>query len=264
MNKKKPKIRKKTKFVFNYRIDEIKKQNLFFAVTYCETGSVETYTDILRWSEIEKPKTKDIEVLKMLVLKNERKVLTINQKNSKKLLNILDMYNNTGLLYNEIEPATAPAEKDIVFCISLYFGIAPKFSRSDILFKMYLREIAEKRKYFDSINNPKEKEVFKTYLYQSISKVETSKLLTNHTKTGVYLIDKNLRGLVTEIMKDYENGLLHVVEYQKPLTKREVIKKVNENLQQMGIDTKIPLRKKSDKEHLNDWEKFKNKLESKK
>lgn len=263
MNKKSPKIRKKPKFAINYRIAEIKKQNLFFVVTYCEAGNREIYTDILHWSEIEKPKTKDIEVLKMLVLKNGAKVLTLNQKNSKKLLNILDMYNNAGLLYNEIETATAPAEKDIVFCISLYFGISPKFNHSEILFKPYLKEIAEKRQYFQKITNAKEKEIFQTYLSQRISKIETSKTLINHTTKGVYLINKNLSGLIAEIMKDYENGLLQVVEYQKPPTKRELIKKANEKLKKMGIDTKIPLRKKSDKEHINDWEKFKNELEAK-
>ena len=263
MTKKEPKIRKKTKFVFNYKIAEIKKQNLFFAVVYCEKGNRETYTENLRWSEIFKPQPGNIEIIKMLVIKNGTKVLTLNQKNSKKLLNILDMYNNTGLIYNEIKPATAPPEKEIIFCISLYFGVPPKFSHSDILFKPYLKQITEKRRYFEKIINPKEKEIFKTYIYNRISKIETSKTLTNHTKKGVYLIDKNLSGLITEIMKDYENGLLQVIEYQKPITKREIIKKANEKLKERGINIKIPLRKRSKKELLNDWRKKTNEISSK-
>ncbi len=263
MNKKSPKIRKPTKFVFNYRIAEIKKQNLFFAVTYCEKESPEAYTENLRWSEIFKPQHEQIEIIKMLVLKNGAKVLSLNQKNSKKLLNILDMYNNTGLLYNEIEPETAPAEKEIIFCISLYFGIPPKFSRCDILFKPYLKAITDKRRYFEKISNPKEKEIFQTFIYKRISKIEISKTLINHTKKGVYLIDKNLSCLIAEIMKDYENGLLQVIEYQKPPTKRELLKNLNEKLQNCGLNIKIPLRKQSKKEIINNWRKKTNEISSK-
>ena len=100
-------------------------------------------------------------------------------------------------------------------------------------------------------------------IYNRISKIETSKTLTNHTKKGVYLIDKNLSGLITEIMKDYENGLLQVIEYQKPITKREIIKKANEKLKERGINIKIPLRKRSKKELLNDWRKKTNEISSK-
>lgn len=263
METKKPKTRKKTKYIFNYEIAKIKRQNLFFSVTYCETGSIETYTDLLRWSEIYKPQSNNIEIIKMVVLKNGAKVFTLNQKNSKKLLNILDMYNNTGLIKNEIPPANAPTEKEIIFCISLYFGIPPKFSRCDILFKPYLKEIAEKRRYFDKISNPKEKEVFKTFLNERIPKLEISKKITNHTKKGVYLIDSNLRNLVCEIMKDYENGLLEIIQYQKPPTNRELLKNLNEKLQKRGIDIKIPLRKQSKREIINKLRKKTNKISSK-
>lgn len=70
METKKPKTRKKTKYIFSYEIAKIKRQNLFFSVTYCEAGSLETYTDVLRWSEIKKP-SKNIVVLKMEVLKKK-------------------------------------------------------------------------------------------------------------------------------------------------------------------------------------------------
>lgn len=263
MNKKSPKIRKKNKFVFNYTIAEIKKQNLFFAVTYCEKGSPETYSETLRWSEIFKPKPCSIEVVNMVVIKNGVQVFKLYQKNSKKLLNILDMYNNTGLIYNEIKPATAPTEKEIIFCISLYFGLPPKFSRCNILFKHYLKQITDKRQYFERISNPKEKEIFQTFLYKRIPKIEISKTLTNHTKKGVYLIDKNLSGLVSEIMKDYENGILQIVQYQKPLTKREIIKKANAKLKERGINIKIPLRKQSKREIINRLRKRTNEITAK-
>lgn len=263
MNKKSPKIRNKKKFVFNYTIAEIKKQNLFFAVTYCEKESPETYTENLRWSEIFKPQPCSIEVKNMVVIKNGVQIFKLYQKNSKKLLNILDMYNSTGLIYNEIKPVSAPTEKEIIFCISLYFGIPQSFSRCDILFKTYLKEIAEKRRYFDKIKNPKEKEVFQTFFNRRIPKLEISKELTNHTKKGVYLIDSNLKNLVAEIMKDYEKGLLQVIQYQKPLTKRQIIKKANTKLKERGIDIKIPLRKQSKREIVNSWRKRKEEINSK-
>lgn len=132
-----------------------------------------------------------------------------------------------------------------------------------ILFKTYLKEIAEKRRYFDKIKNPKEKEVFQTFFNRRIPKLEISKELTNHTKKGVYLIDSNLKNLVAEIMKDYEKGLLQVIQYQKPLTKRQIIKKANTKLKERGIDIKIPLRKQSKREIVNSWRKRKEEINSK-
>lgn len=246
--------RKKTKFVFNFKISEIKRQNLHFAVTYKEAGAIEIYKDVLRWSEINKP-TPEIEVLKMEILKRDKKVLNLNQKNSKKLLNILDMYNNTGLLYNEIEPATAPAEKDIIFCISLYFAIHPKFNRSEISYKFYLNNIAIKRNFLLLINNPKEREIFTSFLNDQKSKVQISKDLTNHTTKGVYIINKNLKLLVSAILQDHKNGLLEVKEYKKPPTKREINRKANEYLKKIGSSIRIPLRKPSAKEAFKKWQK---------
>lgn len=246
--------RKKTKFIFNYKVSEIKRQNLFFAVTYKKTGNSETYKDVLRWSEINKP-APEIEVLKMDILKREKKVFTLYKKGAKKLLNILDMYNNTGLLYNEIEPATAPAEKDIIFCISLYFAIHPKFNRSEILYKFYLNNIAIKRNFLLSINNTKEREILTSFLNDQKSKLQISKDLTNHTTKGVYLINKNLQLIVSAILQDHKNGLLEVRQYQKPQTQREKNRKANEYLKKIGSSVRIPLRKPSAKEALKKWQK---------
>lgn len=251
--------RKKPKFTFNYKISEIKRQNLFFAITYKKAGTLETYTDILRWSEIEKPKS-EIEVLKMEILKKEIKVLTLNQKKSKKLLNILDMYNKTGLLYNEIERTTAPAEKEIIFCISLYFPISPKFTSKQISYKFYLDEIVRQRKYFLKIENPKEREIFMSFLTERKSKLQISKELTNHSKKGIYIIDMNLQNLVSEILQDYENGILQVKEYQKPLTQRKKNRKANEYLKKIGSTQRIPLRQPSKREILNKLKKSFNQL----
>lgn len=173
------------------------------------------------------------------------------------------MYNNTGLFYNEIKPTKAPTEKEIIFCISLYFAIAPKFSKEQISYKFYLNEIVNTRQYLLKIQNPKEREVFMCFLSEQKSKLQISKELTNHAKKGVYLIDKNLQLLIYEIMQDYKNGFLQVKEYQKPKTQREKTHQANEYLKEIGSPHRIPLREPSQREILSKWEKYKNKIDQK-
>lgn len=163
---------------------------------------------------------------------------------------------------NKIKPENAPPEKQIVFCISLYFSIPKNFNRSNYLFKMYLQKIVENRFFMQTINNEPEKNLFKKYLSTQKTKRQISVEETKKTTSGVYLINKNLKQLVFEIMHDYKNGVLNIVEYKKPPTKREANRKTNEYLQEMGFTERIPLKKKSQKEVLKDWEKFKNELET--
>ncbi len=236
MIKKSRKRKTKPKYIFSYEIAKIKRQNLFFSITYCEAGSLENYIELLRWSEIEKPKSKDLEIQKMEVFKNNISLCKLNQKNARKLLNILDLYNSTGLINNEIEPITAPTEKEIIFCISLYFGISPRFTGKNLLYKDYLHRIADSRNYLQKIKNPTEKEMFLLYLTTSKPKLEISIEKTNKTNTGIFLINKNLRFLVSEIMQDYEKGYLKVKLYIQPL------------------------RKKTDNQYLSEWKKFGNEL----
>lgn len=236
MIKKSRKRKTKLKYIFSYEIAKIKRQNLFFSITYCEAGSLETYIELLRWSEIEKPKSKDLEIQKMEVFKNNISLCKLNQKNARKLLNILDLYNSTGLINNEIEPITPPTEKEIIFCISLYFGISPRFTGKNLLYKDYLHRIADSRNYLQKIKNPTEKEMFLLYLTTSKPKLEISIEKTNKTNTGIFLINKNLQFLVSEIMQDYQKGYLKVKLYTQPL------------------------RKKTDNQYLSEWKKFGNEL----
>lgn len=228
----------KPKYIFSYEIAKIKRQNLFFSVSYCEAGSLETYTELLRWSEIEKPKSKDLEIQKMEVFKNNISLCKLNQKNALKLLNLLDMFNRYELIIKEIEPATAPTEKEIIFCISLYFGISPKFNSKCFMFKDYLHRIADSRKFLETIKNPTEKEMFRLYLTTSKSKLDIAKEKINKIRYGIFLINKNLGCLISGIMKDYEKGYLKVKPYIEPA------------------------RQKSDNQHLNEWKKFGSDLDS--
>lgn len=260
MKIKKPKKPQKIKFVFNFCIEEIKKQNLFFKIIYKERNQ-ENNADTLNWSEIEKPKNQEIEIVRTYVLKNNKIMCSLYKKESTKLIKLLDFYNNKGLIFNEIKPTKTPTEKDLKFCISLYFGISPKFSiYNNILFKMYLKEIAEKRFFLEKIKNLKEKKIFEIYLQGRKSKKEISINETENNHLGVFIINKHLKTLVSEIMHDYENNLLQVQKYKKPPTQREINKKANAYLQKLGIKAKIPLRKPSKKELLKSWEKLKDDL----
>lgn len=139
--------------------------------------------------------------------------------------------------------AKAPAEKKIVFCISLYFAIPKVYSRQHYQFKTHLKAIADKRNFIESISDKLEKEIFKTYLSCRTPKVEISVLLTKKTNSGVYLINKNLQKLVDEIMVDYESGILKVQNYKKPRTETENNKFINEYCRKHKIGKQFPLRK---------------------
>lgn len=162
----------------------------------------------------------------------------------------------------KIAPEIAPPEKQIIFCISLYFSIPKKFNRSISLFKIYLNEIAEKRSYLDKIKDATQKSIFKIYLTSKKTKREISVSETNKSTSGVYLINRNLQNLVNEIMQDFESGLLKVQPIKKKPTKRDMIRKLNEDLQKIGYDIKIPLRKPSQREYLSDWRKFSTKIDA--
>lgn len=92
----KTQIKKKriAKYMSIYNLVKIKKRNLDFSVTYSENGSTENYTEILNWSEIEKPKDENIEVIKIVILGNYIPIKTLTKKESKKMILILNFHNN--------------------------------------------------------------------------------------------------------------------------------------------------------------------------
>ena len=146
-----------------------------------------------------------------------------------------------------------PAKKDLIFCISLYFGIPAKFSITKIDFRMHLSDIVRKRKFIERVVSEKEKPTFEAYIYTLpfISKVEAGKRYLNSGHKGNKLINKYLRLLVEEIKQDFEAGKLQVQTYikpPKPPTKRDTIRKLNAYYKKHGINKHIPLRKPSKRE----------------
>lgn len=250
------KYKQEKPFIFRKEISEIKKENLFFSITYKETGSTEKYTDTLQWCEISEPPKNTIEVLKIDILKKGKKVSSLYGKGAKRMIKILDFYNRTGLNLEEIKPTPPPPEKDLIFCISLYFPISPKFKTSNnILHKIYLHEIVKERGFLSTVNNQTEKRIFEIYIKTLKRKRDISVTETNSTTIGQYLIHRNLNRLIFEIKQDFENGLLQVQEYTPPPTKRDLIKRANEYLKKIGSEKRIPLRKRSTRELLSDWKK---------
>ena len=146
-----------------------------------------------------------------------------------------------------------PAKKDLIFCISLYFGIPTKFSITKIDFRMHLSDIVRKRKFIERVVSEKEKPTFEAYIYTLpfISKVEAGKRYLNSGHKGNKLINKYLCLLVEEIKQDFEAGKLQVQTYikpPKPPTKRDTIRKLNAYYKKHGINKQIPLRKPSKRE----------------
>ena len=146
-----------------------------------------------------------------------------------------------------------PLQSDLIFCISLYFGIPPKFSITKIDFRMHLRDIVKKRKFIERVVSENEKPTFEAYIYTLpfISKVEAGKQYLNSGYKGSKLINKYLRLLVEEIKQDFEADKLEVQTYvkpPKPPTKRDTIRKLNAYFEKYGINKRIPLRKPSKRE----------------
>lgn len=155
----------------------------------------------------------------------------------------------------------APAEKDLVFCISLYFAIPPKFNRNSILFLYYLKQVALIHGTFSESKDTPETLIFRDWLDRKGSKLALSKQYYNHTRKGVNIINKQLTKIVASARKLYDLGFLKVKEYKAPVKRdsREERKRINELAEKMGLSVRVPLRKLSKKERLRkalkEWEK---------
>ena len=156
--------------------------------------------------------------------------------------NELELINYTGLL-------TA---------IRCYFAVPEKFKVKNIVAtRILLNEILLKRGFYSSKNQEKYIEVYKTYM---------NGFVNNYTQSGkqhglsvrdcAIIVNKFTNTLINEVLTDLENGKLFIWEYQsKPETRTDVIRKYNELNKAKGAPP-LPLRKKSTKELLKEWDKF--------
>jgi hypothetical protein len=79
----------------------------------------------------------------------------------------------------------------------------------------------------------------------------------NYTATnGKNAISKYLNLLIFECLQDFENGLLKVKDFKpKPPTKTDNLRLLQTKVNEYGMKIKIPLRKKSNRELINDYKK---------
>lgn len=151
-----------------------------------------------------------------------------------------------NLEYTSTLKQIAPNETDIIQCIRLYFEVDKKLTRSNILFKYYLNEIALKRG-FIYIHKGNDFSIFLEWLKPfrlNQSKAEISKK-SNYSKTnGTNAINKYFAMLVNECLQDQKNGILEVKDLLKPKpTKTQKLKEAQKLANEMGLNIKIPLRK---------------------
>lgn len=151
-----------------------------------------------------------------------------------------------NLEYTTTIRQTTHNETNLINCIRLYFEVDKKLTRSNILFKYYLNEIALKRG-FDSLFAGNEFDMFLDWIkpFRIQSKAEISRKHNTSLTNCNNAINKYLTLLVNDCLQDHKNGLLTQKEFiTKPLTATQKIKKYNETLEQMGMTARIPLRKR--------------------
>lgn len=155
----------------------------------------------------------------------------------------------------------APKESEIIFTISLYFAVPPKFNRNNILFLYYLKRVALIHGTFYKDKESPEALIFRDWLDGKGSKLELSKQYYNHTRKGANIINKHLTEIVASARKLYDLGYLAVQEYKAPVKSgsREDRKRINALAEKMGLSFRVPLRKLSEKERtrkaLKEWKK---------
>lgn len=165
-----------------------------------------------------------------------------------------------NLEYKSTIKQTAPNETDLIQCIRFYFEVDKKLNKNSLITKYYLSEIIKKRgfkyKYkgldFDLFIEYSENE----YLFLSKNQ-KTVFDKFNYTPTnGKNAINKYLNLLIYECLQDFENGILKVKNFKKPPpTKTQTLRNLQTKANEYGLNIKIPLRKKSNKELINDYKK---------
>lgn len=159
-------------------------------------------------------------------------------------------YHFENLQYTNTIKQTAPTETDLIQCIRLYFEVKNKFTTSNILFKYYLNKIASKRGFINS-HTGNDFDLFLDWIepFRIKNKAGISREYNYSTTNGTNAINKYLSLLVNECLQDQENGLLKVLDFApKPLTATQKLKKYNKELEELGFNTRVPLRKRGFKQ----------------
>lgn len=148
-----------------------------------------------------------------------------------------------------------PVEQDLINCIRLYFEVDGKFKKTSFLFKYSLNQIILKRGFqlkYKGLDFKLFLEYSKNDFYLSTNQNIIFKKFNYTNANGKNAINKYLNLLVTECLQDFENGLLQIKDFApNPKTKTQKLKELQKSVNAIGLNTKIPLRKKSDKVLFN-------------
>ncbi len=153
-----------------------------------------------------------------------------------------------------------PVATDLIKCIRFYFEVDKKFTTSNILYKFYLYEIIKMRNFnykYKGIDFDLFLDYSKNDFITLLSSQKTVFDKFNYTATsGKNAINKYLNLLICECLQDFENGILKVKDFKpKPPTKTDTLRALQKKATEYGLNVKIPLRKKSNRELINDYKK---------
>jgi hypothetical protein len=157
--------------------------------------------------------------------------------------------------------------KDLLTALRCYFEVDKNFKiRDNFKTRLYLQTIIEKRRFFTKHKHTKYIEVYFTYLgkhiFEKKSIIETAKAHCLPVRDCLVIVNSFTNILITEILQDLKRGYLKVQGYKpKQTTKTDEIRQINEYLIDNGHST-LPLRKKSQKELIKDYQKFSNEFKN--
>ncbi|OWP81649.1 hypothetical protein BWK63_05025 [Flavobacterium covae] len=175
-------------------------------------------------------------------------------------------YTIDNLEYKSTEKQPPPNPTDLIKCIRFYFEVDKNLKSKSPITKYYLYEIIKKRGFnlkFKGLDFDLFLEYTKTDFWVFPKNQNNTFEKFNYTVTnGKNAINKYLNLLVNECMQDFENGLLQIKDFKpKPPTKTDTLRALQKKADEYGLNIKIPLRKKSTKELLNDYKKNTKKID---
>lgn len=162
-----------------------------------------------------------------------------------------------NLFYNSSPKQIKPNDKDLLFCIRLYFEIEINTKAKSPIIKYYLNEIIKFRGFQNrNIMNDDFKIFLECYLndFWLLNQSQTNIFKkNNYTQiNGRNAVNKYLSLLINECLEDFEKGFLKIKNFKPPTpTKRNKLKEMQKELDINGIEIKIPLRKSSNTEKRN-------------
>lgn len=173
-----------------------------------------------------------------------------------------------NLEYKSTIKQPPPVATDLIKCIRLYFEVDKNFTTSNILYKYYLYQIIIKRGFDWRCASCKDFDLFldysKTVFYISKNQKTVFDKFNYTATNGKNAINKYLNLLINECLQDFENGILQLKDFKpKPPTKTQKLKQFQKQVNEYGLNVKIPLRKPSLKETFNRYQKKINELQKK-